>query len=140
MEPTNRILIVNTTDMYRVAKLYGIPYKSKVICHKRATKYRALVRNMTCKDEASCASPPLCMCTTTHCHYNALPHTATYCNTLHPIASHCNTLQHTATYCNILQHTASPCNTLQHNVTYCNTLHPTALHCITIDSVSSSYL
>ena len=64
---------------------------------------------------------------------NALPHTATHCNTLQHMdiaqvilyslsskaakwnlrrksATHCNTLQHTATHCN----TAVHCNTLQH--------------------------
>jgi len=38
--------------------------KLQVIFHKRATNYRALLREMTYKEKASCGSSPLCM----HCH------------------------------------------------------------------------
>ena len=90
-------------------RLIGSP-KLHIIFHKRATKYRSLLRKMTYKDKGSCESSPPC---TTHC--NTLLNAeickkrygqifTTGYNTLQYL-QHCNTLQHT------LQHTATHCNT-----------------------------
>jgi len=138
------------------ATLIGSP-KFRIIFHKRATKYRSLLREMIYKDKASYeSSRPRCTTsrhtalrcatlqqTATHC--NALQCTATQCTTqhialhritLHHTATHCITLQLTATHCktsstncNTLQHTAPHCNTLQHTATHCDTLQHTATHC-----------
>ena len=94
-------------------RLIGSP-QLQIIFHKRATKYRALLLKMTCKDKGSYGSLPPCifkvpswdMCrrhTLQHC--NTLQHTATPCSTLQHTAAHCNTLQHTATrtHCNAIQ-------------------------------------
>ena len=63
--------------------------------------------------------------------------TATYCNTLHHIATHCS-LQHTATQCNIAtEDRAFYRSYLAHHekrldTTHCNTLQHTAIHCNTL--------
>ena len=43
-------------------RLIGSP-KLQIIFHKRATKYRSLLRKMTYKDKGSCESSPPCMLT-----------------------------------------------------------------------------
>jgi len=89
--------------------------KLQVIFRKRATKYRSLLRKMTCKDEASYGSWPPCM--SIFCGSRTLQHSAT----------HCNTLQHTATHCNTLPPCSAAqehCNTVQRTATHCNTLPP----------------
>jgi len=50
--------------------------KLHVIFRKRATNYRALLLEMTCKDKASNGSSPPCI----HKHPNTLQHTATHWN------------------------------------------------------------
>ena len=100
-------------------------------------------------DTCICKRERVCLCNTAT-HYNTLPHTTIYCNTiiikfdassrarLQNTATHCKTLQHTATHCKTLQHiapytcltsampplepAAKHCNTLQHTATHCNTL------------------
>ena len=42
-------------------RLIGSP-KLQIIFHKRATKYRSLLRKMTYKDKGSYESSPLCIC------------------------------------------------------------------------------
>jgi len=42
-------------------RLVGSP-KLQIIFHKRATKYRSLLRKMTYKDKGSYESSPPCMC------------------------------------------------------------------------------
>ena len=44
-------------------RLIGSP-KLQIIFHKRAIKYRSLLRKMTCKDKGSYESSPPCMCVT----------------------------------------------------------------------------
>ena len=41
-------------------RLIGSP-KLQIIFHKRATKYRSLLRKMTYKDKGSCESSPPCV-------------------------------------------------------------------------------
>ena len=124
--------------------------KLQILFHKRATKYRALLRKLTYKDKGSYESSPPCMNHMNSMKYltYTLQHTATHCNTLHHTAprrnnefneisdvhtaTHCNTLQHTATHCTTLQQWIqwniwrTHCNTLQHTATHCNTLQLTA--------------
>jgi len=101
--------------------------KLQVILRKRATNYRALLREMTHKDKASYGSSPLCSqypMVRSLPQHTGLQHTATHRNTLQhtsPLAcvdslmlgcgrSISNTLQHTATHYNTLQHTATQCS------------------------------
>jgi len=51
------LLTANTDTGWR--RLIGSP-KLQITFHKRATKYRALLRKMTYKDKGSCESSPLC--------------------------------------------------------------------------------
>ena len=142
-------------------RLIGPP-ELQIIFHKRATKYRSLLRKMTYKDKGSYESAPPC---SMQCKYRFV----TGCTTLQHTATHCNTLQHTtktgspsaATLCNTLQfelcltgwcvavccsvvHTATHgahCNTLQLEVWLAlvspthqldSLLHHTAPHCTTL--------
>ena len=115
--------------------------KLYVFFRKRATKYRALLRKMTCKDKASYgSSPPFTVWTKCMLQIHsansvaiALVSSIRGVHSLHTftrLPSHCNTLQHTATHCNTLQHTATHCNTLQRTATHCNTLHKHVLYTI----------
>ena len=52
------MFITNNADTGR-RRLMGSP-KLQIIFHKRATKYRSLLRKMTCKDKGSYASSPPC--------------------------------------------------------------------------------
>jgi len=95
-------------------RLMGYP-KLQIIFHRRATRYRALLREMTYGDKGSYESSPPCTSTCKNVRMSAhasfpIQHTATRCNTLQQ-------LQHTSTHCNTLQHTAIHCNTLQHIAT-----------------------
>ena len=74
-------------------RLIGSP-KLQIIFHKRATKYRALLRKMSYKDKGSYESSPPC----TAIHNGKYAIHATHCNTLQHTVSHCNALQHTATH------------------------------------------
>jgi len=113
-------------------RLIGSP-KLQIIFHKRATKYRALLREMSYKDKGSYESSPPC---TWQCFaLNTPQHTVAHCK-------HSNTLQYTGTHCNtrqnsfsrqlvavtMPQHTATHGNTLQHTAAHCPTLHQTATH------------
>jgi len=89
----------------------------QVILCKRATNYRALWREMTYKDKASCGSSPPC---TPCCNMYDSMADASIANTSTLIkfevtveslddrhaVSH-STLQRAATYCNTLQHTGA---------------------------------
>jgi len=62
-------------------RLMGSP-KLQIIFHKRATKYRSLLREMTYKDKASYESSPPCRQSQSRTYCIALQRTATHCNTL----------------------------------------------------------
>ena len=57
-------------------RLIGSP-KLQIIFHKRATKYRSLLRKMTYKDKGSCESSPPCSHTHTQTHIHTHAHTQT---------------------------------------------------------------
>jgi len=128
--------------------------KLKVIFCKRATNYRALLRKMICKDQASYVSSPSCTANQSSkacdvAQYPRQKHTATHCNTLQHTAPHCTTLHHTATLCNTLQHTrldksSEPCDVAQyprqkHTATHCNALQHTVTHCNTLQRMHSTH-
>jgi len=109
--------------------------KLQIIFHKRATKYRLILRKMTYKDKGSYEFPRPCIICYTKAGKSTLvnrshPFIFGSCPPLFhsfaPFFSCCNTLsntlQRTATHCNALQHTATHCNTLQLSATHCNTL------------------
>jgi len=50
---------LDPAQVYRVAKNVG-SFKLQIIFHKRATKYRSLLRKMTYKDKGSYESSPPC--------------------------------------------------------------------------------
>ena len=91
--------------------------KLQIIFLIRATKYRLLLRKMTCKDKGSYESSPPCISLKDICkNCNILQHTALRCNTLQhtlwtgaqvKVFRDCGmSLQDTCQHCNILQHAA----------------------------------
>ena len=88
-------------DDYSVAKTHKMPWVAlQVIFCKRATKYRALLRKITCEDKASCGSWPPCTTTVALMHIRLPPldslHTASA--TASATAPQCRQLvQHTVT-------------------------------------------
>jgi len=75
-----RVCVCSLSPTTRWRRLIGSP-KLQIIFHKRATKYRSLLRKMNYKDKGSYESSPPCILWTDL------------------LATHCNTLQHTATHC-----------------------------------------
>jgi len=88
--------------------------KLQVIFRKRATSYRALLREMTKEDKPFYDFTPPCRAV--HC---AIMHVrAIHCARSHAnIVTNCNTPYHTAQHCTTLQHTAPHCTALHHTAT-----------------------
>ena len=72
--------------------------KLQIIFHKRAIKYRSLLRKMTYKDKGSYESSPPCIKKVSDMHLSDM-HLKCLSDTF---LIHCNTLQRTATHCNTL--------------------------------------
>jgi len=123
----------------------------QIISHKRATKYRALLRKMTYKDKGSYESSPLCneipdtsldvaqgyiyIHTCIHIYVYIYIHTCIHIHMPCVYAKLYMREQYTATHCNTLQRfvieSLSPGRVreiLQHTATHCNTLQRQTLH------------
>jgi len=80
-------------------RLIGSP-KLQIIFHKRATRYRALLRKMTCRDKGSYESSPPCTANITRCKYIYILkdlYPCFYSKCVH-IHTHTNTHPHTHTH------------------------------------------
>jgi len=97
-------------------RLIGSP-KLQIIFHKRATKYRSLLRKMTYKDKGSYESSP--PCTPRLVSPSCPVAVETRVQSCIVAATYCNILQHTATHCNTLlrERECSHACSLQHSVT-----------------------
>jgi len=100
--------------------------KSQVIFRKRATNYRALLRKMTYKDNASYDSTPLFIT------WDVLQCVAIYCSVWRcgleiSVLLSCSNTSYLSADRNTLQHIATHCNTLQYiprNTSYLSADHP----------------
>jgi len=88
----------------------------QIIFHKRATKYRALLRKMTYKDKRSYESSPSCTRISRGliaCICSALQHRSLRYSVLQCVAACCSVLQCVAVCCGVMQCVAVWCSVLR---------------------------
>jgi len=116
-------------------------HELQVIFRKRATNYRALLRNMTCKDKASYDYMPPCngsspTCTlltsysdkkTPHLSGHSKARDIHFCDEMQCVAVCCSVLQCVAVCCSVLQCVAVCCSVLHRHQTrqFCDEMQHT---------------
>ena len=129
----NKMIIINTG--WR--RLIGSP-KLQIMFHKRATKYRSLLRKMTYKDKGSYESLPPCN-TEWHILIIMFLSVCRSCWMSDCVAVCCSVLQCVAVRCSVLQCVAVCCSVLQGVAVCCSVLQCVAVCCSVLQCATVCY-